>query len=256
MKGLVALFVLPAALFLLLPPAAEPAGAAEISRLTGALPLAPGVPVQVEIPAAELRLEAHDGDRLEVEMVVTCTGDRDKCRQAMADLALASRSGEGRPVIWLGGPEAVSGEQGDRSIQGPLRTCSASGPAGEEGWPWPDLVTPGRRLALELTFRYPAARALEVSLKQGNVTVGGLRSAAQVRVEQGRVRVLFQESDAGAIRLESQEGFTELRRPGEPTLQGVPRNETIFGTKLQWQGEGEVDLHVAVGKGDVLVQLH
>lgn len=255
MKRLIARFCLPACL-LLSSQVALSAGAAERVRLTGDLPLAPGAPVQIEIPTAELRLESHDGDRLQVEMVVTCNGDPDKCRRAMADVALASNPQEGRPVTWLGGAEAASGEEEGRAVQGPLRTCRASGLAGGEGWPWPDLITPGRRMALDLTFRYPAERALEISLKEGNVTLEGLRSTAHVRVDQGRVRILFLESDAGSIHLESREGFTELRRPGEPTLQGAPQDTTIFGTKLHWQGEGAVDLQVEVKKGDVRVRLH
>lgn len=257
----------PLAVILVALAAAGPLGALEVARRSGEYPLAEAAPVNVDVAAGQLHFSSYGGDAVAVEMVLTCTGDLYRCQEAAEDVALATSVGDGEPVVWLGGPEEY--RRGRRptdqlttdELPPPppvFRTCSVSRVRNVHTHTRtfdlrPHLRAPGWRLGIELGIRYPIDRRLEVRLGEGEAVVNGLRSDADVRVEKGDARLSLNQSDVGSLSLRTRKGTVRLQRRDGRSVPG--ERWRLRGNKLDWEGQGRLQIEVEVEEGDIVVLL-
>lgn len=183
--------------------------------------------VRIEAPFGHLTTETWGDDSVAVELELECSGEVGPCRDAAARVALSSsRTGEAL-VIRIVGPWTAEDKERSKT-----KTLKA------RGW----------HLAAKIRIFYPASRHIEVYLETGAAEVRGLESDARIRVDRGSATVTMKQRDAGSLKLSCDQGDAVIRSLGEPPLRGKK--------SLEWhEGNGECDLEVELGEGEIVVDL-
>lgn len=239
------------------------ASAEEISRRHFRFSLEPEVPVRINVEAAALRIEPGDGDDVETELVVRCTGQMSACEAAAKEVSVGSFD-DGGPVVGAQAPDVrgrgpVGERTGDLELEGrrsTVRTCSSrcvKQTRTVRSYEAPLLRTNRWQLALDLAVRYPSGRRLEIDAGEGSLELLRLASNARVRLERGSAKVTVYASRLGNVRLASRDGKVRLLGGAPRLTEGESRD--AFDSYLEHSGKGPVHVDVEVRRGDVTLEL-
>ncbi len=109
----------------------------------------------------------------------------------------------------------------------------------------------GLHVGMRVTL--PKEMGLEVHMGAGELRIAGLRGDIDVRLGAGDIDIRLAEDDVGSVDLEAAVGDANLKlRHGR--AESVRRH--LVGGEVHWsRGEGDADVGVRVGAGDIEVRL-
>ena len=180
---------------------------------------AAGQTVRIEIPVAELEIEATERDDVAVELRVRCRWQLNECDAAMDRLELDSRTSSRRLTLEL---------------------------IGHSSWKSSILQVDG-------LIQVPATSPLEVKMGVADLEITGQRQDLRVDIGVGKVRARLPKESVGEAFIDV--GIGQVRVLGSD---GQPdeRRSFLVGTDVHWDdGPGKSELDIEVGVGEVTVRL-
>lgn len=208
---------LAAALFLIATSSA--AIAAKSKELVETFTLEPGQSLRVDIAVGDLRFEAGTGQKVEVDLRVTCKWGSSNCDEALADVHVASYSSSRRLSLEIDGYPK---------------------------WHMKWLQTKG-------TIRLPVAASLDVDMGVGAIEIEGLAGDQRIDLGVGDVKIWANKADIHSVAIDAGVGETNLHGVDRH----VQEHRSMFvGSELYWSdGPGEAKIKIDVGVGAVSVWL-
>ena len=175
--------------------------------------------IRIDIPVAELRIEATDRDDVAVDLSVRCRWNIRDCEDALEDLKMASRSSSRRLTLELEG----------------LRTWRTS------------------FLDVEGSIEIPLSSALEVKMGVADLEIRGVERDLSVELGVGELDIRLPKVSLAEAFVDV--GIGKIRFLGNGDLQDDRRSHLV-GNELHWaDGAGEAELDIEVGVGEVKVRL-
>lgn len=179
----------------------------------------PGQTIRLDIPVAELRIEATDRDDILIEMTAECRWHLADCDSALEDLEVSSRSSSRRLTLeWTG----------SRSWHNSL-------------------------INLEGTIELPRSSALEVKMGVADLEIRGVVRDLRVDVGVGKVDLRLSGTKIGEAFIDV--GIGKVRFDGAEKPDD-DRRAFLVGNEVHWtDGAGEAEIEIDVGVGEVRVRL-
>lgn len=196
---------------------ASAAGGEGLRELAQSFEAAAGQTVRIQIPVAELKVEAVDGQQVSAELTVRCRWALKDCQDALGRLELASLSSPKRLLVELAGVSKWSGS----------------------------------KLDVEGRIRVPRGSPLEVEMDVAELEVSGVEQDLRVDVGVGEVRAWLKADKFGRTFLDVGIGQAELIGAASPPQS---RRSLLVGSEVNWsEGSGEARIDIEVGVGEVTV---
>ncbi|MFQ5527683.1 MAG: hypothetical protein ACE5GX_15655 [Thermoanaerobaculia bacterium] len=239
--------VLPIVLAFALASTAVEAG--EVKRLFSAFAQGDARVLRIELPTGDLKVSKSSDRSVDGELVLSCTGLIDPC-EAMADsIRFGWGESEGTQILSFDGPGSYEKRVGNFRADDTTtitdtkwgKSATKSKKRGRRSG------TSGWTLSARLEVTVPTYDRLEVVLADGDLVLHDVEGACRVSVLSGTVRIDAPRSSVGRIAIKV--------KKGKAYLQGA-EFRPIAGDKIRWQGPGEHDVRVDVGRGTVAVALY
>jgi hypothetical protein len=197
----------------------SPAGADEIVRaFKQQIPVGSAAKVALDFPVGEVRVEAWDESKVDLDVKIECDRPTAKCKEASQKLRL------------------VYDNSGDR-----LRV---------EIKDWPRFATP-KGLQVNARVRVPRELALGVDLGVGELTVTGLQGDVSADLGVGEVSVTLPRASVGSVNLDTGVGEANLVVDGRRY-----ESSGLVAKELRWnKGAGRSGVTVDCGVGEIDVRL-
>ena len=193
--------------------------AGETRDLEQIIALETGQIVRIDIPVAELRVEATERSDIGIELTVRCRWHLTDCEDALDDLEITSRSSTRRLTLEL---------------------------TGFRRW-WSSLV------AVEGTVEVPRSSALEIKMGVADLEIRGIERDLKVDIGVGEIDLRLPEATLGEAFIDV--GIGKVQFFGGGQRQDDHRS-FLVGNELHWSdGIGEAELDIEVGVGEVTVRL-
>lgn len=194
-------------------------GAAEMREVSSEFEVGEGQIIRIEIPVADIEIEAADRKSVQAELTLRCRWQLDDCRKTLEEAELVSRTSSRRLVVELTG------------------------------------VTKWRSSQLDVDARLlvPRSAALEVEMGVGEVDILGVEKDLRVEVGVGEINVWIRRDKVGRVALDAGVGQVELTGEDHTAHE---RRPFFLGSEAHWQeGTGEARLDIEVGVGTISVWL-
>jgi len=193
--------------------------AGETRDLEEIVELEVGQIIRIDIPVAELRVEATERTDIGIELTVRCRWQINDCDDALEDLEITSRSTSRRLTLEL---------TGFRRWQGSL-------------------------IAVEGTIEVPRSSALEIKMGVADLEIRGVEQDLRVDVGVGELDLRLPEAKLGEAFIDV--GIGKVRFFGGGKRE-EDRRSFLIGNELHWtDGAGKAELDIEVGVGEVRVRL-
>lgn len=205
--------------FALLLAVASVAHGTERRELSQEIEVKAGQTVRLEIPVAEIRIEAVDGPRMRADLTLECRWSRVDCRQALNQVEFEVRSKERRLRLEL------------------------------EGLPqWHKS-----NLAIEGTLEVPRSAPLEVDIGVGELEISGAEGDLWIDMGVGKVEAWLPQGAVGSVSLDVGVGEAELFG-ADARIEG--RRSLLVGSEVYWDdGPGESRIRIDLGVGEINLRL-
>lgn len=206
--------LIPAAIF-----SAAVLEAGESRSLEETLAVEPGQTVRIEIPVAELEIEATKREDVAVELRVSCRWQLRECEDAVERLEIESRTSSRRLTLELIGHSS-----------------------------WRSSI-----VQVEGLIQIPRTSPLEVKMGVAELDITGLEKDLSIDIGVGQVRARLPKSSVGEAFIDVGVGQVRvLGSDGQPDT----RRSFLVGTDVHWDdGPGKAELDIEVGVGEVTVRL-
>jgi hypothetical protein len=193
--------------------------AREVRDLEEVVAVEKGQTVRIDIPVAELRIEATDRDDIRIEMTARCRWQLSDCESALQDLEIRSRASSRRTTVELTGTRRWHGSLVD----------------------------------LEGTVEIPRSSALEVEMGVADLEIRGVERDLSVDIGVGKLDLRLPAARIGEAFVDV--GIGKVRFHGAGELE-EDRRSFLVGNEVHWaDGTGEAELEIEVGVGEVRVRL-
>lgn len=191
----------------------------EIRRIVERFEVTAEHEILLDVPLGEVHVEAGEPGRVEIEIVVLCGSDSERCRERAADVHL------------------------DDSLRRHSLALDIRG--------YSNKLT--NRPSVEVRITMPPANDLEVELGVGDLQIEDLAGDLEVEVGVGEVDLFAREEVVGTLRLSVGVGEANLY----PRKRGQDDSGFLFlGNEVVWdEGPGEAYLVIDVGVGEIDVTL-
>jgi hypothetical protein len=193
--------------------------AEKTKNLTETYTLEPDQRLRIEVPVGELKVMPGKGQKIEIDLRVTCKWGTSNCDKALEDIHVSADSSERRLVLEIDGY-----------------------PKWQMKW-----------IQTEGTIRVPAAATVSVEMGVGELEIEGLSGDQYIELGVGQVSVWADKSDLHSVAVEAGVGNAELHG----TDSRVEQHRSMFiGNDLYWKdGPGKAKIKVEVGVGEANVWL-
>lgn len=183
------------------------------------LELEAGQVVRIELPVAELRIEATERENVGIELTVRCRWHLSDCEEALEDLEISSRSSSRRLTLELTG----------------FRRWHSS------------------LLDVEGTIQIPRSSPLEVKMGVADLEIRDVEQDLRVDIGVGELDLRLPEAKIAEVFVDV--GIGKVRFLGGSEHQD-DRRSFLIGSEVHWsEGAGEAELDIEVGVGEVRVRL-
>ena len=230
---------------------AAPASGSEMRRFHESLRVGDLETIILTAAAASVNLVQSPADRVELEIILTCSGDVDACRRAADQVAVVSEPRGGALDVHLVGPvnhvamassTAAVYRRAYTSCRGSKRLPRMFGLGRIER-------TPDHQLSADLWLGYPAGRAVKVSLQKGHFVAERLQTSIEIELDEGTVSIIMPTLEARSVQLQSgRKGRTRLLLPDG--------SEVEDQRSARWDaGTGTAEVKVSIERGDAALRL-
>ena len=179
-----------------------------------------GQALRLDVPVGEIRIEGAAGDKVEIELHVTCRwGSDEDCLRLLEKVELESRTTARRRIV-----EVVS----------------------DSGWH-------KTKLEIEGDVRIPRGAALEVDMGVGELSIAGVTGDVSADLGVGELSIRIPLASVRSVGLDAGVGEAKLLGAGA-VVQG--RRSMLVGSEVFWdEGEGKSRVRADVGVGEATVYL-
>ena len=181
--------------------------------------LEPEQRLRIDVPVGELRIVPGKGQKIEVDLRVTCKWGSSNCDKALEDIHIESRSTDRRLTLEV------------------------------EGFPKWHM----KWLQTEGTIRVPVAASLDVDMGVGELEIEGLQGDQRIDLGVGEVTVWVDKAIVHSVAIDAGVGDAQLHGTDRPVQE---HRSMLIGSELYWNdGPGEAKINVDVGVGEASVWL-
>jgi len=195
------------------------AQARDTREIEKTIELETGQTIRIDIPVAELRIEATERRDIGIELTVRCRWQIGDCEDALAELDVSSRSSSRRLTLEL---------------------------TGQRRW-HTSLI------GVEGTIQIPRTSALEVKMGVADLDIRDVERDLRVDLGVGQVDLRLPEAKIGEVFVDVGIGRAHFLGGGKPQDE---RRSFLVGNEIHWaDGLGESELEIDVGVGEVRIRL-
>ena len=193
--------------------------ASDTRRIEEAFAIESGQTVRIEIPVAELEIEATDRKDVMVELSFKCRWQLNECGDAIERLQIESRTSSRRLTLELTGHSS-----------------------------WRSSI-----VEVDGLIQIPRTSPLEVKMGVADLDITGLEQDLRIDVGVGQIRARMPKSSIGEGFIDVGVGQARvLGSDGRPD----ERRSFLVGTDVRWDdGPGKAEIDIEVGVGEVTVRL-
>jgi hypothetical protein len=196
-----------------------PAPADNDRTLTGSFSLEPDQALRLELPTAELRVEASEGNKARLELRFQCRWENRECTEALEDLGLDAEASPRRVLLTV---EGLSNWK--------------KGMIEAEGF-----------------LSLPPGAPLDLDVGVGDLEIEGLTADQRIDLGVGEVTVRVPKTAVASVELDAGVGEAEIFG-ADGRIEG--RRSMLVGSEAYWsEGPGEARIRVEVGVGEISVWL-